>query len=109
MSGREERVAKNESTARDINEQVDGARDDGPRGSAVPMVCECGYESCERVVMVTPREYSELRRDARQFAVAHDHVIADVEQVVAGDDRYAVVLKREGTPAKVATELDPRG
>jgi hypothetical protein len=42
-------------------------------------------------------------------AVARDHVLADVEQVVAETDRYALVAKREGTPAAVAVEEDPRG
>jgi hypothetical protein len=36
-------------------------------------------------------------------------VIADLEQLVAETDRYAVVAKREGTPAQVAVEEDPRG
>jgi hypothetical protein len=35
--------------------------------------------------------------------------MADLEQVVAGTDRYTVVAKREGTPAAVAVEEDPRG
>jgi len=50
-----------------------------------------------------------LRADPRQFAVTRGHVLADMEQVVAATDRYAVVAKREGTPAAVAVEEDPRG
>jgi hypothetical protein len=36
-------------------------------------------------------------------------VLAEVERVVAQTDRYCVVAKREGTPAAVAVEEDPRG
>ena len=52
---------------------------------------------------------SRYGADPRQFAVARDHVLADVEQVVAESDRYAVVAKRPGIPAAVAIEEDPRG
>ena len=37
-----------------------------------------------------------------------DHVMRDVEQVVEETDRFAVVAKREGTPAEVAIAEDPR-
>jgi hypothetical protein len=36
-------------------------------------------------------------------------VTADVERVVSETDRYAVVAKRQGTPAAVAVEKDPPG
>jgi hypothetical protein len=55
------------------------------------------------------RSTSSVRADPLQFAVTRDHVMADVERVVAETDRYAVVAKREGTPAAVAIEEDPRG
>jgi len=34
--------------------------------------------------------------------------MADVEEVVEETDRFVVVAKREGTPAEVASEEDPR-
>ena len=49
-----------------------------------------------------------MRADPRQFAVALGHVTAEVERVVAETDRYAVVAKREGIPAAVAIEENPR-
>jgi hypothetical protein len=58
---------------------------------------------------MTLAEFESVRADPRQFAVAHDHVLAEVEQVVAQTDRYSVVAKREGTPAAVAVQEDPRG
>ena len=37
-----------------------------------------------------------------------NHLIPDVEQVVSDGDRFLVVTKREGTPAEVAIQEDPR-
>jgi hypothetical protein len=61
------------------------------------------------VIAITIAEYESIRADPRQFAVVRDHVMAEVERVVAETDRYAVVAKRPGTPAAVAIQEDPRG
>ena len=109
MSSREERVARNEATTREINEDIERAHQDASPPDHVRILCECGREDCDRVLAVTLAEYESLRADPRRFAVAHGHVIADLEQVVTETDRFAVVAKREGTPAEVAVEEDPRG
>ena len=109
MSSREERVARNESTTREINEQIEQAHEAAPVEGPVRVLCECGREDCDRVIAMTLAEYESVRADPHQFAVARDHVLADLERVVAETDRYAVVAKREGTPAAVAVEEDPRG
>jgi hypothetical protein len=109
VSSREERVARNETTTRQINEQIEQAHQAAPPEGHVRVLCECGREDCDRPIAMTLAEYESLRADPRQFAVARGHVLADVEQVVSETDRYAVVAKREGTPAAVAVEEDPRG
>ena len=109
VSSREERAARNESTTRQINEQIEQAHQAAPIQGHVRVLCECGREDCDRLIAMTLAEYESLRADPRQFAVTRGHVLADVEQVVAATDRYAVVAKREGTPAAVAVEEDPRG
>ena len=109
MSSREERVARNESTAREINEGIERAHQGASPSEHLRVLCECGREDCDRVIAVTLAEYESVRADARRFAVAHDHVLADLEQLVAETDRFAVVAKREGIPAEVAVEEDPRG
>jgi hypothetical protein len=108
MSDREERVAKNEAASREINEMIEDAHEETSSGQHIRMVCECGQDTCDRVVAITLVEYERLRDDPRQFVVARDHVIADVERVVSETDRFVIVAKREGTPAAVATEEDPR-
>jgi hypothetical protein len=108
MSARDERSAKNETTSREINEKIEDAHEEASSGRDVRMICECGREECDRVVAISLAEYEQLRDDPRQFLVAHDHVMADVERVVSETDRFVIVAKREGTPAAVATEEDPR-
>lgn len=107
MVNREERRALNEAAARDINERLEDAQPTDP-GNYIRLVCECGREVCDRKIAITPSEYEQIRSDAIQFAVVHDHVIGDIERVVFETDRYAVVAKREGIPAEVAVQEDPR-
>jgi len=97
VSSQEERVARNESTTRQINEQIEQAHQAASPEGYVRVLCECGREDCDRLIAMTLAEYESLRADPRQFAVTRGHVLADVEQVVAATDRYAVVAKREGT------------
>jgi hypothetical protein len=72
------------------------------------MVCECGREVCDRVVAITTAEYEEIRSDPLQFVVVKEHLIPDIERVVAETERFIIVAKREGEPAVVAVEEDPR-
>jgi hypothetical protein len=109
VRSREERVARNEATTRQINEDIERVHQQVSQSDHLRILCECGREDCDRVLAITLAEYESLRADPRQFAVTRGHVLADVEQVVAATDRYAVVAKREGTPAAVAVEEDPRG
>ena len=104
-----ERVARNESTTREINEDIEQAHEAAPVEGSVRVLCECWREECDRLIAMTLAEYESVRADPRQFAVVRDHVLAEVEQVVAETDRYTVVAKREGTPAAVAVQEDPRG
>jgi hypothetical protein len=108
VESRQERVARNESTARRINEQIEQGHAGEPPGEHIRVLCECGRLECDRVLAVTVAEYEAVRADPRQFAVAADHVVPEVEEVVAQTDRYTVVAKREGTPAAVTIQEDPR-
>jgi hypothetical protein len=109
VSSRAERVARNETTTRQINEQIEQAHQAAPVEGPFRVLCECGRLECDRLIAMTLAEYESVRADPRRFAVARDHVMAEVDQVVAETDRYTVIAKREGTPAAVAVEEDPRG
>jgi hypothetical protein len=54
-------------------------------------------------------EYRQVRIDSRQFAVVAEHLIGDIERIVFEKGRFAVAMKREGTPAEVARDEDPGG
>jgi hypothetical protein len=112
VSGREERVTRNEATTRDINEDIEQTYLEGDMsptgGGHVRVLCECGRDDCDRVLAITLGEYESVRADPRRFAVVSSHVMPDVESVVERTDRYVVVAKRDGTPAEIATGEDPR-
>ena len=107
MSEREARVAKNETTSRDMNERIEQAHADSP-ADHFRILCECGRSDCNRVIAITIPEYEALRSDAREFAVVRTHVMLDVEDIVRDTERFTVVRKLVGTPAEIAEEEDPR-
>jgi len=107
MSEREGRIAHNEAVAREINEGIEDARPANPE-DYLRMVCECGRPHCSSVIAISIREYEAVREDPRMFVVDHAHVSPDVEDTVRTTDRFVVVCKREGTPAAIAEEEDPR-
>ena len=72
------------------------------------MVCECGRPDCSSLIAISLREYEAVRADPRTFAVDHSHVSPDLEEPVRATDRFVVVRKREGTPATIVEEEDPR-
>jgi hypothetical protein len=105
---REARIARNEAIIREINEGIEEAKASRtPEGDA-PVMCECGNLDCELLIAITVSEYEDVRQNALRFIVVKDHVIPDVERVVAETERFTVVEKVEGTSAEVAEESDPR-
>lgn len=108
MGFREERIGRNEASARAINEQIEQAHGSPPPKRFIRIICECGYEKCDAFTEVTMDEYQRIRSDPRQFCVIKAHVIQDVEETVLEDDRFTIVAKREGTAAEVAIQTNPR-
>jgi len=108
MTRREERVAKNEAAAREINEKLEAAQAGDEEHKYLRVVCECGRDSCDDMIAITIDEYEGLRSEPTHFAVRRDHVMDDVERIVQETDRFVVVAKREGDAARIAVEEDPR-
>ena len=109
MDLRQERIARNEAIVRRINEVIEQAHESAPRNSFMHIVCECGHGKCNSIIGLTKEEYERVRSDPRQFCVLEEDVIEDVEAIVEETDRFAIVVKRPGTPAEVAIRTDPRG
>jgi hypothetical protein len=61
VSSREERVARNESTTREINENIERAHQAASTPDHVRIVCECGRLECDRVLAITIAEYESVR------------------------------------------------
>jgi hypothetical protein len=104
---REERVARNEVAAREINEAIEET-DTRPASSFIHVLCECGVEDCERVLAITRPVYERVRSDPRQFVILPPHLISEVEDVVQESDGFLIVAKRRGTPEDMAVRTDPR-
>jgi hypothetical protein len=104
---REERVARNEVSARHVNEELQDA-DIRPDSSFIHVLGECGLDDCERVLAITRPVYERVRSDPRQFVILPAHLIADVEDVVLESDGFLIVAKREGMPEEISIRTDPR-
>jgi hypothetical protein len=103
---RAERVGRNESFFREVNERVRDVNEafSGLTGRG-DFVCECGDGGCVEGITLTMDEYHEVRSEPELFAIALGHELTDVEDVVRTNDRFTVVRKREGEPAEIAREL----
>jgi hypothetical protein len=99
-------AAVNESTFREINEQLAGIGEDA---GLRDVVCECARAGCTALVPVTEAEYEAARVDGNHFIVApsDEHVDENVERVVLRNERFWLVEK-DGAAGAVSKALDPR-
>jgi hypothetical protein len=109
MTSRDERMARNEAASREINEEIEEAYQGEPLANRLDIVCECAWKMCDRSIDITMAEYRMVRSDLRQFAIVPEHLAANIERIVYETDRFAVVAKREGTPAHVARDENQQG
>jgi hypothetical protein len=108
MDPRAERVAKNEASHRELNEQIEMSYGSRSEDAYMDVVCECGQRVCDVFLKVTRDEYEKVRADPRQFLIFRDHRDAEIDILVSDFDRFMVVAKREGEPAQVSEQTDPR-
>ncbi|HXV56389.1 MAG TPA: hypothetical protein VD704_00840 [Gaiellaceae bacterium] len=108
MPGREERVARNESLFREVNERIREVSEGLPRVEETEFLCECGDRACTEPIRLTLPEYEQIRSESRLFAVVPGHVEPTVETVVRETDRFAVVRKTEPEAAEIVDATDPR-
>jgi hypothetical protein len=108
MDAREERLARNETLFRSVNENIEDAAISGQLDDHVfEFFCECSNLDCTLLMPMTLAEYERVRADPRQFVVAPGHDLPEIEAVVAQSSAYQVVVK-EGDAAEFVTEHDPR-
>jgi hypothetical protein len=93
-----------------VNERInDLAEHFGLEDQPLDLVCECGDPECVERISMSRAEYEALRSDPTHFAVHPGHDQADIDDVIDRRGSYDLVRKREGDPAEVARETDPRG
>ena len=105
-----ERLARNESLFRDVNENInDAAQAHGSvrDGHQYSFFCECADIACVERVELSLSEYQAIRGDGKQFVVAPGHVFTAIEAVVKVEADHLVVEK-VGVAGDVAEHLDPR-
>jgi len=109
VDAREERLAKNETIFRQVNEQIEQiASPDGRRdGHVYEFMCECSNLDCNLLLPLTVRAYEEVRANPQAFLVAPGHELPEIESVITRRPGYEVVLKH-GEAAEMAREMDPR-
>jgi hypothetical protein len=106
---RDERIGLNEAVFREVNERInDLAGHFGLEEQPLDLVCECGDPTCVERISMSRSAYERLRSEPTHFAVHPGHTQPDVEDIVERRPAYLVVRKREGDPADVARETDPR-
>jgi hypothetical protein len=109
VGAREERVARNETLFREVNErikQVNVAL--AATADLTDFLCECADESCTQPISLTLAEYESVRADGTHFAVVTGHTLPDVERVIASNKRYAVVAKTDPDAVRIVEAEDPR-
>ncbi len=105
---RRERIARNESAFRMLNDSLRASIHRGREDSELAgFVCECGNGECDVTVRLAVPAYERVRRDPRLFVVVPGHEASDTEDVVDRGAGYAIVRKHEDV-ADIVEGTDPR-
>jgi hypothetical protein len=108
MDAREERLARNESLFRDLNEQVElVAKPLDSDAHLFSFFCECSNIDCTLAMPMSLAVYEGVRADPTTFVVAPGHDLPEIEEVVHRTPDYQIVRK-QGDAARLVTEEDPR-
>lgn len=103
MSESLERLARNQSLFREVNERIEWIAGDN---EVVEFVCECSDTDCVSTVELKVDVYERVRSNSTWFFVRSGHDIPEIERVVSRSDGYAVVEKL--VAIEFAEEADPR-
>lgn len=100
---------ENEANFRDLNEWTEADNDEvGDHNAMDAYICECGDASCAAPIQLTRAEYEFVRAEGSYFAIATNHENPEFDRVVEERERYTIVAKWFGEPARIAYASDPR-
>jgi hypothetical protein len=102
------RIAENQSTFRDANEQIEQSAEELELGAGlVPFICECPREKCRTVIRMTLEAYNTVRSNPSNFVTAPGHQDISIEtgagRTVDVRDGY-VVVEKIGVAGEIAEE-----
>jgi hypothetical protein len=105
MADRTESLAQNESAHRALNEQIEQrvVMFVGEEPS-FGIVCECDSRDCVERLTVQASEYRRIREDPVLFFVTPGHEDERIEDVVEGDRREYLIVRKRGEAAEEARE-----
>ena len=103
MSDSLERLARNESLFREVNERIE---DVAGENDAVEFVCECSDKECVSTVALKLADYERIRSNSTWFFVKTGHNMPEIERVISEEAGYAIVEKLVAT--EFSEEVDPR-
>jgi len=109
MDPRQERLVRNETLFREVNERIEEVATH-PAGSAdhlFDFLCECSNADCALLLHLTQPEYERARSEPDVFVVAPGHELPEIERILARTERYQLV-KKQGEAAEFAQQRDPR-
>jgi hypothetical protein len=102
-----ERLAKNESFFRQVNERIKDVADRFKGAEAYEFLCECSDPGCTERIELTREQYEWVRANPSRFVLARGHAAPQIEHVVEREDEH-VVVDKQGIAAQIAAKLDPR-
>lgn len=109
MSDYRREEAINETRSRQTNEWIEEANDRfGAENAMDEYQCECSNVMCASVVSLTRVEYEAVRADGTRFFIATHHENPELDGLIVEHDRYSIVVKLPGEPARIALHSDPR-
>jgi uncharacterized protein (DUF1499 family) len=103
---RKARHARNEDFFREVNERIsEKAESHGLDSHRYEFFCECSDTACTERVKLTLPEYEYIRAEPTRFVVKNDHVVAEIEHVVATVPDH-MIIEKHGEAGRVAIELE---
>ena len=94
MDQRDQRIVRNETLFRDVNERISDVSVQLAVDERLELICECGEPSCQAPISLTRAEYEAVRSDAAHFVILPGHEHSEFERVVERQPpRFAVVEK----------------
>lgn len=104
----EERIAKNNATFREANEQISAAAGVYQVDMPIPFLCECPTSTCREIVRLRLEDYEKIRADSRWFLNVPGHQAAEGASVVVEECDGYVIVEKVGRAGEIVEALDER-